>query len=133
MERSVATRTSSEMRYSGLAELTCKRIDPAELIVGEPILDDLAGDAFAPFALRRHAPPDRGGGEQDARSGERYKQRRLGPKCRRVAPLESVEEMPIPIIQQVLHQQLQQDDENEDDGQAPGHPTLIGLARSGRL
>jgi hypothetical protein len=50
------------------------------------------------------------------RNGERYKLRRLRPQCRRVSPFESVEKMPIPIIQQILHLQLQQDDENEDYG-----------------
>jgi hypothetical protein len=39
--------------------------------------------------------------------------------------------MPIPIIQQVLHQQLQQDDENEDYGQPPGHPRRSASPEAG--
>ena len=50
---SVATCMSSEMRYlRGLAELAGKRIEPTEFVLGQPAFDDLAGDAFAPFALR---------------------------------------------------------------------------------
>ena len=102
-----------------------KMIEVAKSFLVEPFVDDVPRQCLAPTALCRHASPDRGGGEQGADHDQRNEQLCRGPKRLRVLALERVEKAAIPQIEQNLHQQLQEYDDNEEDGEKR-HPCFLG-------
>ena len=78
-----------------------------EAIVRQPAVDQMAGEPGAPFALRRHARPDRQDGHQDAQDHEYHEEQRLLTDGGGVSAAKRIEEIAAPVIQPVLQGHLQ--------------------------
>jgi hypothetical protein len=106
-------------------------IETAKPILFEPFAEDVPGQRLPPAALCPHPAPHRRGGKQNARRRERKEYLRLEPKRLRVPAFESVEETPVPQVQQHLQQQLQEDNSSEEKRENPrGGPVLPPEPRS---
>ena len=84
-----------------------RKVEAAKAIFLQPLADDLPGERLAPATLGAHPTPHRRGRQQNACCREWKEHPRLKPKRLSVAAFEGIKKMPIPQIEQHLHQQLQ--------------------------
>ena len=97
-------------------------IEPTAVVVVEPELEQAIGQPTAPPPLEGHARPDREGGQRDAGGRELRQEVGLVPNLQSVALLQRIEEVAVPDVQSVLHEQLGDHADDERPDEKPGQP-----------
>jgi hypothetical protein len=79
---------------------------PPVAIFRQPGCDEMGCEPLAPFALHRHATPYRHNCECNIGASKRYENEGFAPEYSGITTFERIEEIAIPVIQQVLNCQL---------------------------
>jgi hypothetical protein len=86
---------------------------------------------LAPFALHRHTTPYRHNCERNIRASKWHENEGFVPEQRAVTTLERIEEIAVPVIQQVLYCKLRKCDRDQCYAQGPAQATGPAFPKAG--
>ena len=116
--KSVASLMSSAIRYSGFLWSPEDEMQLVVAAVGEPTIEQMMGQPFAPAPLRGHARVDLHD-EADARREQGKIEQREQQHSAGVALLERIEDHPVPHIHAVGGGEIEQDQQQDRARQQP--------------
>src|SRR5689334_23424707 len=99
---------------------------------GQPSVERVIGEPFAPKTLNGHPAVERSDGTEDACRKQWEIDKRLQTDLARVLLFERVEHVPIPDIHPVREVQAEQQDDSETSGVRPGAPIASATPESAR-
>jgi hypothetical protein len=128
-ERQIDRRVGGDSHVLGNPELgilmfSLDELQPLPAIRCHPSLQKVLAQPGTPAALGGHPTPDGCDGQRHRSRCQGHEQQGLVDQRRAVFAADRVEEAPVPLIQRILDQHLQQRDRQQEPGQ---HPCKAGI------